>query len=103
MVLERFSKKEDLEQIESPQRKALLWLANKDRVDIEYEDPMFPQRYALVVIFYATQPGGGKWLQQGGWLSPTAPECDWDESINCGPTSAIAKPVRAEKQEQQNT
>jgi len=94
MVLERFSKKEDLEQIDSPQRKALFWLANKDRVDIEFEDPMFPQRYALVVLFYATQPGNDSWLQQGGWLSPTAHECDWGESIYCNPEITGANHVK---------
>jgi hypothetical protein len=88
--LERFSKKEDLEQIGSPQRKALLWLANKDNVPIEPEDPLFPQRYALIVVFYATQPGNGLWLQQGDWLSSKAHECDWGEAIYCDPEITVA-------------
>ena len=45
---------------------------------------MFRQRYALVVLYYATS-GQTSWLEgKDTWLSPALHECDWDKvRIQC--------------------
>ena len=79
--LEEFSSVEDLEQIGSPQRNALLWLANRDRTNIEYTDVLLYQRYAVVVLYYATQPNILSFLDI--WVDETKHECDWGAVISC--------------------
>jgi hypothetical protein len=77
-ILVKFTDRADLERIGSPQQKALLWLANKDETGIDFEDPLFRQRYALVVLYYATS-GEKSWLKgEDTWLTPSLHECDWD-------------------------
>eukprot|EP00978_Attheya_sp_CCMP212_P024072 scaffold75064_cov55-Attheya_sp.AAC.4 len=61
-ILQTFSARADLERIGSPQQKALLWLANKDKTGIDFEDQLFRQRYALAVLYYATS-GQMSWLK----------------------------------------
>eukprot|EP00978_Attheya_sp_CCMP212_P006757 scaffold15658_cov56-Attheya_sp.AAC.1 len=82
-ILEAFSSVEDLEQVGSPQQKAMLWLANKDRIGTRFTDPLYPQRYAMVVLFYATQGGGNRWLELDKFLSPIDHECAWGPSVQC--------------------
>eukprot|EP00978_Attheya_sp_CCMP212_P005517 scaffold12383_cov44-Attheya_sp.AAC.1 len=79
--LEAFSTVEDLERIGSPQRNALMWIANRDRSGIEYTDTLFYQRYALIVLYYATQPDTFTSLDV--WVDTTKHECDWGRSISC--------------------
>eukprot|EP00978_Attheya_sp_CCMP212_P015322 scaffold39519_cov59-Attheya_sp.AAC.6 len=79
--LEAFSTVEDLERIGSPQRNALMWIANHDRSGIEYTDTLFYQRYALIVLYYATQPNTFTSLDV--WVDTTKHECDWGRAISC--------------------
>jgi hypothetical protein len=79
--LEAFSTVEDLERIGSPQRNALMWIANRDRSGIEYTDTLFYQRYALIVLYYATQPDTFTSLDV--WVDTTKHECDWGRAISC--------------------
>eukprot|EP00550_Attheya_septentrionalis_P003695 CAMPEP_0198281950 /NCGR_PEP_ID=MMETSP1449-20131203/1822_1 /TAXON_ID=420275 /ORGANISM="Attheya septentrionalis, Strain CCMP2084" /LENGTH=1086 /DNA_ID=CAMNT_0043977979 /DNA_START=196 /DNA_END=3456 /DNA_ORIENTATION=- len=83
-ILEAFSSVEDLEQVGSPQHKAMIWLANEDRVGISFSDTLFRQRYALVVLYYATQVDGNTWSKLENYISPTENECAWGPSIKCG-------------------
>jgi hypothetical protein len=76
-----FSTVEDLEQIGSPQRNALLWIANRDVSGIEIVDPLFYQRYALLVLYYATQPDAFTSLDV--WVDTTKHECDWGRELSC--------------------
>jgi hypothetical protein len=57
----------------SPQAKALDWL-QKDPQYNEYELYRLNQRYALAVLYYATN--GASWNISSGWLS-NASECEW--------------------------
>jgi len=79
--LEAFSTVKDLERIGSPQRSALMWIANRDRSGIEYTDTLFYQRYALIVLYYATQPDTFASLDV--WVDTTKHECDWGRAISC--------------------
>eukprot|EP00978_Attheya_sp_CCMP212_P004963 scaffold10906_cov29-Attheya_sp.AAC.1 len=79
--LEAFSTVEDLERIGSPQRNALMWIANRDRSGIDYTDTLFYQRYALIVLYYATQPDTFTSLDV--WVDTTKHECDWGRAISC--------------------
>eukprot|EP00978_Attheya_sp_CCMP212_P011489 scaffold28362_cov52-Attheya_sp.AAC.1 len=83
-ILEAFSSVEDLEQVGSPQHKAMIWLANEDRLGINFSDTLFRQRYALVVLYYATQVDGNTWSKLENFISPTENECAWGPSIKCG-------------------
>jgi hypothetical protein len=82
-ILGAFSSVEDLEQVGSPQHKAMIWLANKDSFDIDFSNTLFRQRYALVVLYYATQVDGNTWIDLENYLSPTENECAWGPSIKC--------------------
>eukprot|EP00978_Attheya_sp_CCMP212_P025860 scaffold84042_cov53-Attheya_sp.AAC.1 len=79
--LEAFSSVEDLEWIGSPQRNALLWLANRDRSGIKFTDVLLYQRYAVIVLYYATQPNILSFLDI--WVDETKHECDWGAVISC--------------------
>jgi hypothetical protein len=76
-----FSTVEDLERIGSPQRNAMLWIANRDVSGIEIVDPLFYQRYALLVLYYATQPDAFTSLDV--WVDTTKHECDWGRELSC--------------------
>jgi hypothetical protein len=79
--LEAFSSVADLERIGSPQHNALLWLANRDQRDIEFANVMMHQRYALIVLYYATKPNIASFLDI--WVDETKHECDWGAVISC--------------------
>jgi hypothetical protein len=77
---------QDLTNPESPQYRAVLWMADKDEhpttADLSYplnqtdkEVLQFRQRYALVTLFYAT--GDEKWKDQCNFLTPSLHVCDW--------------------------
>jgi Leucine-rich repeat (LRR) protein len=72
---------EDLEEVGSPQQKALLWLANKDGTGIEFTDELFVERYAVVVFFYAVN--GNTWLTRSDFLNPFTHVCDWLPAVTC--------------------
>jgi hypothetical protein len=69
----------------SPQAHALAWLRNNS----DYEMHRLYQRYALAVLYYATN-GGSSWHKESGWLSDSD-ECTWyffeDNQDVCGPDS----------------
>ena len=63
----------------SPQHKALNWLVYDDSLYLS--DPeLFLQRYALVVLYYAT---GGEDFWGGEWLVPDQHECVAFEGVVC--------------------
>lgn len=68
----------------TPQREAIAWLSSHDESSMETTDVRFLQRYALLVIFFAT--GGKTWLKKEDWVDPTLNECEWsstETSIVC--------------------
>lgn len=58
----------------SPQFRALDWIANRDSYQINPSDPLLIQRYALAVLYFATNGVG--WKNQLNWLSGVH-ECQW--------------------------
>ncbi|CAB9513341.1 expressed unknown protein [Seminavis robusta] len=76
-----------LDSPESPQARALSWVAGSDKYD-EYNDDQRLQRYALASFFYATYAVRNAyvtqqvpWTTAEKWLSEEH-ECDW-EGITC--------------------
>uniref|UniRef100_A0A7S2N1H5 L domain-like protein n=2 Tax=Helicotheca tamesis TaxID=374047 RepID=A0A7S2N1H5_9STRA len=66
-----------LEDKESPQYKALDWIANKDRANITIWDKVrIVQRYVLAVIYYST--GGEEWTDKYSFLTDRH-ECEWSD------------------------
>jgi Leucine-rich repeat (LRR) protein len=67
----------------SPQRRAVVWLANIDEMGIEIKDSVeFRQRYALAVIYYSLQKEGRSWYANRAlpWFTET-PVCEWTASF----------------------
>ena len=66
----------------TPQGKAIRWLAEEDGLEVDpWESDVLVQRYALVVIFYAT---GGKKRENKGWIKKAhflsnMSVCHWNE------------------------
>jgi Leucine-rich repeat (LRR) protein len=92
-ILSGVSSWESLTTPGTPQFQAMVWLSTFDVSAVEPTDPRFLQRYALVVIYFAS--GGGKsWLEDENWLEPTLHECDWGPStIECRQDSALSRIV----------
>jgi hypothetical protein len=65
----------------SPQANALAWLRANPLYN-EYEPYRLYQRYALAVLYYATN--GTYWWYNGGWLSDVS-ECEWYKLNDDGP------------------
>lgn len=66
----------------SPQHHAMCWLIYKDPAKLSPSSAArLKQRYAAVVLFYATGGSNNKWKQSDGWLTK-AHECKW-HGINC--------------------
>mmetsp|Transcript_22115 Transcript_22115/g.33425 ORF Transcript_22115/g.33425 Transcript_22115/m.33425 type:complete len:328 (-) Transcript_22115:119-1102(-) len=59
----------------SNQHKAACWMLHDDPKKLSAGNHHFSQRYALAVLYFATQ-GDTKWKVKTNWLSGTA-ECDW--------------------------
>eukprot|EP00542_Grammatophora_oceanica_P014914 CAMPEP_0194032318 /NCGR_PEP_ID=MMETSP0009_2-20130614/5291_1 /TAXON_ID=210454 /ORGANISM="Grammatophora oceanica, Strain CCMP 410" /LENGTH=299 /DNA_ID=CAMNT_0038672723 /DNA_START=174 /DNA_END=1070 /DNA_ORIENTATION=+ len=64
----------------TPQFQAVGWMSTFD-VGTDPRDPHFPQRYALVVFYFALN--GDDWHDRQDWLSPDLHECDWSTDIIC--------------------
>ncbi|KAG7368266.1 RHS repeat-associated core domain containing protein [Nitzschia inconspicua] len=62
-----------LQDPDSPQSKALVWLESTSNDDVSTEE-IFLQRYALATLYYATN--GERWNDNTAWLSSTN-ECSW--------------------------
>ena len=82
--------------MDSPQFKALNWLANIDKSQITDDDPHVIQRYVLSVLYFATggppvdhttdftlKRRGGPWRNPTNFMSPNH-ECEWKSSITKG-------------------
>ena len=82
--------------MDSPQFKALNWLANIDKSQITDDDPHVIQRFVLSVLYFATggppvdhttdftlKRRGGPWRNPTNFLSPNH-ECEWKSSITKG-------------------
>ena len=78
---------QDLNNTQSPQYRAALWMAEEDQhpttANLTYplnqtslDLLQFRQRYALATFYYAT--GGDEWKDQCNFLSPSLPVCDWN-------------------------
>lgn len=87
-ALSKFSTSESLKTVGSPQHSAMFWLANYDRTGIEYSDRMFHQRYALLVLYFATNKEPG-WISKDNWADPDKYECDWGRGITCETNVAL--------------
>lgn len=81
-----------LDSPESPQARALNWVAASEQYD-NYDDDQRLQRYALASFFYATYAVRNAyvtqqvpWTTAEKWLSEEH-ECDW-EGITCSPASS---------------
>lgn len=81
-----------LDSPESPQARALNWVAASEQYD-SYDDDQRLQRYALASFFYATYAVRNAyvtqqvpWTTAEKWLSEEH-ECDW-EGITCGPAAS---------------
>jgi hypothetical protein len=64
----------------SPQTQAIRWLAFEDAGALVDESQVL-QRYALVVLYYATG-GVDLWDSNGEWLQSGISECDW-KGVTC--------------------
>lgn len=79
--------------VDSPQFKALNWLANIDKSQITDDDPHVIQRFVLSVLYFSTgghhttdfalKRRGGPWCNPTNFLSPNH-ECEWKSSITEG-------------------
>jgi len=66
----------------TPEEAAVIWLI--ENTNISVGDPLdefrLTQKYALLVLYYATQ--GESWTNKDGWLDPNTDECEWN-GIEC--------------------
>jgi hypothetical protein len=65
----------------SAQAKALMWLKS-DALQNDYDSYRLRQRYALAVLYFATN--GQAWKNSTGWLS-NASECAWHSQVDIAP------------------
>lgn len=72
----------------SPQHYAMCWIIYNDPAQLSPKNgARLRQRYAAVVLFYATGGGNHKWKQNNGWLTKTH-ECKW-YGIKCNFSNQI--------------
>jgi hypothetical protein len=72
---------EALEDISSPQYKALEWMVDRDSSTLQstLSDDELLERFALVLLYVAT--GGESWLDQAGFLTPLN-TCSWNSIVD---------------------
>mmetsp|Transcript_25953 Transcript_25953/g.43288 ORF Transcript_25953/g.43288 Transcript_25953/m.43288 type:complete len:1058 (-) Transcript_25953:34-3207(-) len=70
-----------VEDMTSPQFKAVSWISTFDEIDTRGLGDAFDQRYALVVMYYSFK--GDDWINQEQWLDPNLHECEWSGGIFC--------------------
>lgn len=68
---------------DSPQRRAAVWMAQEDALQREIpvvgkDEWKFLQRYALVVLYFATQDNGPWKYPQLNFAAPKKHECNWN-------------------------
>jgi hypothetical protein len=76
---------DSLNEVDSPQFKAVGWMSAVDESDFDNFGTSFAQRYAMVVFFHSTN--GDEWTNREAWLDPTLHVCDWGEGITCSTDS----------------
>ena len=87
--------KELFETTGSPQRNALLWMANEDDAQLEAEHVGFVQRYVLAVLYFMTNGDGqtgsdyttipvSTWNDASNWMTGSKGVCQW-HGIECEP------------------
>ena len=72
--LSAFSDAKDLDRKGSPQRMAAEWIADQDLLHLSMDDETFIERYALAVLYFATN--GPSWKINLGFLTERQ-VCDW--------------------------
>ena len=83
----RISEASLLEEVDTPQNKAALWIADQDELQVPLpSDPanydtsyQFVQRYIMAVFYFALD--GPKWTNQISFLS-SKDVCDWNQPLN---------------------
>jgi hypothetical protein len=66
--------------MDTPQYKAMYWLANEDSWGLEDRTPeMLIERYVLALVYYSTE--GPKWKEQYSFLEPTS-ICTWNDGTS---------------------
>lgn len=79
LIMEKgISSREDLDNPDSPQGRALEFFANVDKfpLSIVEDEQRVIERYGLVVYYYAL--GGEEWLDNLNFLAPEADHCLWN-------------------------
>lgn len=74
----RISSSNDISRANSPQSKAIVWIAETDGMNLQvpqYWDASYVERYVLALIYFAT--GGDTWMYQMNWLSGRD-VCEWN-------------------------
>ena len=66
----------------TPEEAAVIWLIENTNLSVGDPSDEFrlTQKYALLVLYYATQ--GDSWTNKDGWLDPNTDECEWN-GITC--------------------
>ena len=83
------TKRAELEDRESPQSKALHWLAYKDTSE-DVED--LRTRYSLATLYFSTRTNETDWVKADQWMSPD-PVCFW-YGVKCLQTQAMIHRVQ---------
>ena len=104
--LANYTDAETLSVFNSPQRRAAIWMAHEDtlmrEIPVVGEDEWkFLQRYALVVLYFATQDNGPWKYPQLFFAAPKKHECNWNypfQRANDGSTFSMGAICNDEKQ-----
>lgn len=75
--LSKVSTIEDLENQQSPQYKALEWIANEDRLELDPHSDNLIQRYALMVLYFSLEGGRSELFWAPCPWGSSCHECDW--------------------------
>ena len=67
----------------TPEEAAVIWLIENTNLSVGNPSDEFrlTQKYALLVLYYATQ--GDSWTNNDGWLDPNTDECEWNGITAC--------------------
>jgi len=81
LLSENISDEDALNALGSPQQRGLDWIANVDPAQLSESDEMLFQRYALSVLYFATNPSetqaqSSGWTNSDNWLSDMG-TCGW--------------------------
>ena len=83
IISNNITSEEDLLKEGTPANKAWHWISKDDEAHMELENAAFPERYALAVYYYTTQPSQqgdnqeySGWLTRNQWMGHTS-VCRW--------------------------